>query len=240
MSVTFEKDKKCAELLLRIILDRDDLEVIDSRTEQLLNNVTGRSCILDIYAVDLNGDRYDIEIQRADKGASVKRARYHSSFLDANMLEKGEDYDNLRENYVIFITENDVLGYGEPIYHIKKIIEENNVQIDDGSHIIYVNASMRYSDTKLSKLMSDLYCTDPDKMNYKVLADRVRYFKETEEGEKTMCDLLDDMMNKAKLEGKIEVANEMIKDGQLSLEKIAEYSGLSLEKIRELAGSKSA
>ena len=99
---------------------------------------------------------------------------------------------------------------------------------------------MRYSDTKLSKLMSDLYCTDPDKMNYKVLADRVRYFKETEEGEKTMCDLLDDMMNKAKLEGKIEVANEMIKDGQLSLEKIAEYSGLSLEKIRELAGSKSA
>jgi len=32
----------------------------------------------------------------------------------------------------------------------------------------------------------------------------------------------------------------MIKNGKLSLEEIAECSGLTLEKVRELAGSKSA
>jgi predicted HTH domain antitoxin len=39
---------------------------------------------------------------------------------------------------------------------------------------------------------------------------------------------------------RIENAQRMIKDGELTLEKIAEYSGLSLEKVRELAGNKTA
>ena len=55
-----------------------------------------------------------------------------------------------------------------------------------------------------------------------------------------MCDILDEMRNEAKIEGKVEVANEMIKKGKFSFEDIAECTGLSLEKIRELAGSKSA
>ena len=38
---------------------------------------------------------------------------------------------------------------------------------------------------------------------------------------------------------RIETAQKMLKDGKLTMEKIAEYSGLSLEKVRELAGNKS-
>ena len=30
----------------------------------------------------------------------------------------------------------------------------------------------------LGKLMHDLFCSEPDKMNYKILADRTRQFKE--------------------------------------------------------------
>ena len=43
-----------------------------------------------------------------------------------------------------------------------------------------------------------------------------------------------------KIEQAIENALEMIADGQLSLEKIAQYSGLSLEKVKELANKRSA
>ena len=32
--------------------------------------------------------------------------------------------------------------------------------------------------------MHDFFCTDPDDMNYKELADKVRYFKEDEKGRK--------------------------------------------------------
>ena len=41
-------------------------------------------------------------------------------------------------------------------------------------------------------------------------------------------------------EGRIETAVRMIESGKLSMEEIAEYSGLSIEKVRELAGNKSA
>ncbi len=181
-----------------------------------------------------------IEIQRADKGAHRKRARYHSSLIDSDMLKAGEDFTELCENYVIFITENAVLGSGRPIYHIDRVISEDNVQFEDGEHIIYVNGSMKAKDTALGKLMSDLYCTKADDMCYEELSKRVRQYKETEEGVDTMCDILDEMKNDVRTETRIENARKMIKSGKLSLDEIAEFSGLSVEKVRELAGNKSA
>ena len=94
------------------------------------------------------------------------------------MLMKGESFSELCENYVIFINENDVLGMNKPVYVINRFIDGENVQFEDGSHIIYVNASMKSPDTPLGRLMSDFYCTNADQMNYKVLADIVRYYKD--------------------------------------------------------------
>ena len=67
---------------------------------------------------------YNIEVQRSDRGASEKRARYNSSLLDANLTDAGDDYDALNETYVIFITENDVLKAGLPIYHVDRTVRE--------------------------------------------------------------------------------------------------------------------
>ena len=55
-----------------------------------------------------------------------------------------------------------------------------------------------------------------------------------------MCDILDEMRNEAVHKAACENAMKMIKDGSLPLEKIAEFSGLTIEKVRELAGNKSA
>ena len=123
MSKVFE-DKKCAEFLLRIILNRDDLEVKKSNSQYSIKNLQGRSVRLDILAVDKKNRAYNIEIQRNDKGAGVKRARYNSAVIDANVTEPGEKYEKLNETYVIFITENDVLERGLPIYHIDRVIRK--------------------------------------------------------------------------------------------------------------------
>ena len=40
--------------------------------------------------------------------------------MDANVTEPGEKYENLCESYVIFITENDIMKAGLPIYHIDR------------------------------------------------------------------------------------------------------------------------
>lgn len=244
MSLFFKNNNECAELILRIILDRDDLKVTEVKTQELLKHPECRSICLDIYAADTGGNKYNVEVQRANDGANCLRARYHSSMIDADMLKHGEDFSELCESYVIFITENDVLGLNEPIYHIDRVIREGNVQFNDRQHIIYVNGAMKSTDTALGRLMSDFFCKKADDMHYKELAKRVRYFKESEEGVDTMCQIWDEVRNEGKMEGKIEgkieTAKAMIKSGKLSLEDIAEMTGFSVEQIRELAGNKSA
>ena len=54
MSKVFE-DSECAEILLKIILNRDDLKVQDVHVQHVIHNLQGRSIRLDIYAVDLEG-----------------------------------------------------------------------------------------------------------------------------------------------------------------------------------------
>lgn len=86
MSKVFE-DKNCVEFLLQIILKRDDLKVTSVSSQYVIKNLQGRSVRLDILAVDRQNQVYNIEIQRDDKGAGVKRARYNSSLIDANVTE---------------------------------------------------------------------------------------------------------------------------------------------------------
>ena len=123
MAAVFE-ERACAEFLLQIILKRDDLTVKEVHGQYSIKNLQGRSVRLDILAVDRENRAYNIEVQRSDRGASEKRARYNSSLLDANLTDAGDDYDALNETYVIFITENDVLKAGLPIYHVDRTIRE--------------------------------------------------------------------------------------------------------------------
>ena len=52
--------------------------------------------------------------------------------------------------------------------------------------------------------------------------------------------IIEEMRDATELATRIENALEMIKGGKLSLEDVAQYSGLSLEKVGELAEEKSA
>ncbi len=235
----FEGNTECIELVLRIVLDMPDLEVLDVRTQVFVENLLNRSVRLDILATDSTGRKYNIEIQRADRGAGRKRARYNSSMMDANLLKKGEDFNTLPETFVVFITENDVMGKGEPVYRIERCVLGTGERFEDGSHILYVNGAYR-DETPIGKLMHDFSCTNPSEMYYGVLADRVRFFKESKEGIAVMCKAMEDMRNQTLKEGMQNVAKRMLADGTLSLEKIAEYAGLSIEEIKKLEAERTA
>ena len=141
--------------------------------------------------------------------------------------------------YVIFITENDVIGSNQPIYTIERQITNIGQAFGDGEHIIYVNGADKNGATELGKLMHDFFCTDPGEMYFKQLADKVRYFKEDEKGVAAMCKVMEDMRMSVADEVRVENAKKMLADG-VAIEKVAEYSGLSLEKVQEIAGQKSA
>ena len=188
------------EYILRTILERNDIKVQCTEAQVEYKSATKRSIKLDIRAVDTEGHVLDIEVQRADKGASVRRARFHSSVIDRTLLEKGEDFDALVDTYVIFITRNDILGFHLPIYHIDKEIIETKEAFDDGQHIIYVNASRRDS-TELGHLMHDLHCKDASEMYSDILSTRVRELKESEKGVKEMCKELEEIYNEGEQSG---------------------------------------
>ena len=118
----FKDNIPLAELVLRIIVGKPDLTLVKCETQADLKRVTGaRSVCLDAYATDNTGKKYDIEIQRADNGADPHRARYHSSALDVENLDEKQEYRELPDSYVIFITENDYYKAGEPVYVIQNM-----------------------------------------------------------------------------------------------------------------------
>ena len=199
MTKVFE-DISCAELLLRIILNDEGIRVLEAHSQRGIKNLQGRSVKLDILAVDSHNRIFNVEIQRSDRGAGAKRARYNSALIDANVTEPGDQYEDLNETFVIFITENDVMKAGLPIYHIDRVVRETGKLFEDEEHIIYVNFQIK-DETKLGRLMHDFSCTDAKDMYNKVLADRVRYFKEDERGVEIMCREMEIMRNQAHEEG---------------------------------------
>lgn len=245
MSKVFE-DKKCAELLLKIILEKD-LHVKKAVSQFGVKNLQGRSVRLDIFAEDDTGIQYNIEVQREDSGAIPERARYNSSLIDANVTDPGEDLKNLPECYVIFITENDVLNGGLPLYSIERTIRElDHRNFNDRSHIIYVNGSIR-DETALGKLMQDFFCKRSEDMHYKELSERTGFFKNDEEGEDKMCEIMEEIRlagytegeEKGKIEGErgkmIETALNMLRKKKYSIEEISEISGMSVDDVNKLA-----
>ena len=227
---------ECVQLILRIIMDNNALEVQSVVTQRSVGNLEYRGVRFDVMAT-AEGKVYDIEIQRTDAGAIPRRARYNSSMIDANELRSGQDFNELPESYVIFITEHDVLKYNLPIYHIDMIIKENNAPFEDGRHIIYVNGENR-DNSALGQLMQDFFSKNPNDMNYEELKSRTKYFKDTEEGVNKMCEIMQEAYNEGIAEGatnaRIDMIIELLKEKQ-PLDLIVKISKFSIDRIKEIA-----
>ena len=160
--------------------------------------------------------------------------------LDSSILKSGQEFDDLPETYVIFITENDVLRGNQPIYHIDRRVAEMDFDpFGDQEHIIYVNAAKDNSETELGKLMHDFKCINPDDMYFKKLAEKPRYFKETDEGVKAMCKVMDEVRREAVWKNTVEIVKGML-ELNLSHEQIAHAAKITVDQVREIAGEQSA
>ena len=224
-SVFFDNNPKDLEYVLRIILDKSNLKVLEIQPQKTLENLFGRSVRFDVFATDDEGKLYNIEVQRADAGALPNRARYNSSMLDYHIARKSEKFTSLPETFVIFITEHDVLKGDEPIYHIERVIKETNKHFNDGTHIIYVNGSCKGSGSALLDLIHDFFCVNPADMRHKQLAERAKFLKENEMGLENMGNYSDELINEGRIEG--------IKEGRIEGRIEGEKNKL-LENIRSL------
>jgi len=235
MRCQFKDNIPLAELVLRNIIGKKDMVITDCETQKDMKRLVGaRSICLDAYGTDSENKKYDCEIQRSDKGADLHRARYHSSVLDVENLDAGQEFIELPDTYTIFITEKDFYGKGEPVYVVERINLTTGRNFEDGEHILYVNGAF-CGDSEIGKLMHDFNCTQVDDMNFELMAERTRYLKENPKGVREMCKVIEDMRNETALAERRRIARAFVLMGELSYEKIAEGTELSIEEIEKLA-----
>lgn len=197
MRCLFKDNLPLAQLVLRIMTGISDLVLLREETQKDLKRLVGaRSICIDVFGEDSRGRKYDLEVQRADSGARPKRARYHSSAMDIEYLNAGQEFEDLPETYTIFVTENDVFEQDLGFYPVERMNLSTGKPFEDGEHILYINGQYQGED-ELGRLMHDFRCSSPDDMFINELAERTRYFKENPEGVEYMCKAMEDMRNEA-------------------------------------------
>ena len=197
MSKVFDGNTEATELLLSIILERDDIKVLRVKGQVDMRSpyVGGRSIRLDIHAVLGDGTEFDVEVQRNEEGSNIRRARFNGSMMDTRMLRKKQEFKELRDAYVIFICQHDKFGKGDPVYHVDKVVRETGKPYDDGAYTIYVNGVYQ-GENSFGRLAHDINCREADDIFYKPFADGVRHFKETKEGREIMCESFERLADK--------------------------------------------
>ncbi len=198
MNIVF-KDKDCLELLLSLIFN-EHVDIVSYENQYPFKNLHGRDIQIDVLVKTEDHHYINVEVQRQSQGAVPQRARYHQSLIDSYVFKKGKRWNEIPSVIVIFITEEDILKKGLPIYHIDRVIKETGDKFKDGTEIIYVNASIQ-EESHLGRLMHDFICDKADDMYYEVLRNRVKYYKENQEGKREMCEIMDNIRNKGRLEG---------------------------------------
>ena len=166
--------------------------------------------------------------------------------LDSDLLEKGKDFSELPETYVIFFTENDVLKENLPIYNIERIITQTGKIFGDASHIIYINGAYKNDDSEIGNLISDFLCRDPEKIKNQEIAELTKFFK-FGKGKTTMEkkfstfyedgreDGITEGIAKGKAEAEQNFAVRLLKATAMSITEIAALANLALDQVEELA-----
>ena len=242
--IFFRDDPKYIEVVIHEIfkhIGRPLASIEKVETQSRLHSLGYRELCLDLLATDSNKNKINIEIQRTTINILTKRARYHSALLDSNTLDKNHDFCELMENYIIFITEKDFRKLGKPIYQVERVFLEDQAPFNDGTHILFVNGQYQHHDT-IGNIMKDFFSRGAEQMNNPVLAERMKYLKETEEGRKELSGIEIQIASEAKAEGKVEgnaegkleVAINLLQLGKSPIELISQATGFSIEFLKEL------
>ncbi len=129
--------KGILERLLEIAVDS-----IGYPEEQKVIDITkdSKSVRLDVYLLDEKGTVYNIEIQTTENRNLPKRTRYYQGMIDLNSIEKGIDYQELPQSYVIFICTFDPFGKQRWKYTFEnKSAEDSVTGLEDGTAKIFFN-----------------------------------------------------------------------------------------------------
>lgn len=199
-----------------------------------------KSVRLAIYVEDGKGTVYNIEMQTTNKRILPKRMRYYQGMIDLSILEKGDSYKNLKRSFVIFVCTFDLFGRGRHVYTFEnRCIQDLDLPLGDDTTKIVLNTKGTMDDIspEMKSLLNYIDGQEPEDDFTRQLAEAVQSVRDNEKWRLDYMTL--QMSYQEKFEqgfeqGKIEAAKRMIEEGDLPVEKIALYSGLTLEQVLEI------
>ncbi|MBD5545508.1 MAG: Rpn family recombination-promoting nuclease/putative transposase [Lachnospiraceae bacterium] len=137
------EDSEICRLVLEIILGKRLSKVKVHAEQSILVSSDFRSIRLDIYASDEMQVSYDVEAQNDDRKNLAKRSRYHQAEMDVSSLKPGDDFNDLKPSYVIFICTFDPFEKGLYRYTFEERCLECDMGLGDGTRKIFLNTRGR-------------------------------------------------------------------------------------------------
>lgn len=135
------KDEKLCRRLLEIMLGMEIERIEYLASEHHIDSLyDSRGVRLDIY---VKGDDrvFNVEMQTGEYENLMLRARYYQSSMDVDSTERGLDYKNLKETFILFICRTDPFKGGLPVYtKVSRFKETDSVRYDDRTHTFFYNA----------------------------------------------------------------------------------------------------
>ena len=193
-------DIEACQHVIRILMDDPSIEIVEVRSQYRISKLVSKDAVLDILAEDTQGRVYNLEIQRKTTLDHARRTRRYNAMVDAEYLEKGKEYSEMPEVYVIYISETDIWKTWMTESPVEKYLKGQLTEYNDGQHTIYINAAINDGSPKAA-LMQYFKTCDPDDMSQGALSRRIHYLKREEGGIEEMGEYSERIFNGGREEG---------------------------------------
>ena len=234
-----QEPELCREFLQRVLgIEIQELTLTQAQ-QNMKAGVYSKGIRLDIYAKDVSGNVYDIEMQKLDTKELDLRSRYYHSEMDSHQIYEGQGYKDMKESVVIFVCDFDLFQKERSVYTFESVCREDfNIQLNDKRKTVFVNIRGKRDGVPIDlvKLLDYLQSSQPTDAYTKDLQRRVARMRDDtkwreqymtwemtlqeryEDGmEETLCRLIQKKLEKGK-----------------SLEQIADECEETEERVREL------
>ena len=188
----------CEEMISTILEQK--VKVRKVVPQNSIKNLQGRSVVLDMLCDLVDGRECNVEVHKKDDDNHVKRVRYNTSCITANITEPGSKFEKVPNVIGIFIFKFDMFDAGKTVYHIKRVISETGESQDNGLEEIYVNTKIDDGSdiADLMKIFSNREVYDLKK--FPKISGRKQQFLKSERGSVEMCELVDNYFKKKEAE----------------------------------------
>ena len=252
-----QDEELCKELLSMILRNKVGKIVRLFRQKPIENQIASKGVRLDIMIEDETGKLYDIEMQTTNERNLPERMRYYQCAIDNSAINKGGDYNDLPDTFIIFLCTFDYLEKGLPVYTIKPYCSEAEQEFTDGTTKIIINSTAsEQAEENLKAFLSYMNGQSPNTVFTRKLEEKVNETKEDEEKRREYMLLKSFEMDarragiaqgiqagiaQGRSEGiaqgayqkALETAKNLLDLG-LSIEKIAQATGLSQAEVEKL------